>query len=98
MTFEPLGNRIMVALEGGEDMSKGGIYIPEMAKERPQIAKVLATGPGRTYSDGKTFTRLPVELKVGDRIVLGKYAGISITVEGSSYMILDADEVLGVLR
>jgi chaperonin GroES len=95
MTFEPLGNRIMIALEGGEDMSKGGIYIPEVAKERPQIGKVLAVGPGRSRPDG---TIPPRDIKVGDRIVLGKYAGTAITLEGHSFMILDADEVLGVLR
>lgn len=98
MIFEPLGNRIMVALEGGEEVSKGGIFIPDMAKERPQIAKVLAVGPGRTYSDGKTFTVHPVVVSVGDRIVLGKYSGMSVQIDGHSYMILDADEVLGVLR
>jgi len=95
VTFEPLGNRIMVALEGGEDVSKGGIFIPEMAKERPQIAKVLAIGPGRPRPDG---TVPPRDIRVGDRIVLGKYAGIGISLEGHSYMILDSDEVLGVLR
>ena len=95
MTFEPLGNRIMVALEGGDDVSKGGIFIPDMAKERPQTAKVLAVGPGRPRPDG---TVPPRDIHVGDRIVLGKYAGIGISLEGHSFMILDADEVLGVLR
>jgi len=93
--FEPLGNRIMVALEGGEEVSKGGIFLPEMARERPQIAKVLAVGPGERRPDGTT---IPGDIHVGDRIVLGKYAGMSITLEGQSFMILNAEEVLGVLR
>lgn len=102
MTFEPLGNRIMVALEGGEEVSKGGIYIPEMAKERPQIAKVLAVGPGRMRPSDSPAERISYVaipgIRVGDRIVLGKYAGMSITLDGASFMILDADEVLGVIR
>lgn len=95
MTFEPLGNRIMVALEGNDEKSKGGLIIPDVAKERPQIAKVLAVGPGRPRPDG---TIPPRDIHVGDRVVLGKYAGMSISLDGSSFMILDAEEVLGVIR
>ena len=95
MNFEPVGNRIMVALEGAEERTKSGLYIPESAKERPQIAVVLAVGPGRMLPDG---TVRPSGIKQGDRIVLGKYAGMSVTLGEKSFTILDADEVLGVLR
>lgn len=95
MTFEPLGNRVAVVLEGAEEVSKGGIFIPSNAQERPQIAKVIAVGPGKPRQDG---TVPPRDIKVGDKIVLGKYAGMSVTLDGSSFMILDADEVLGVIR
>lgn len=95
MTIELLGNRIMVALEGGDTMSKGGLFIPESAVERPQIAKVIAIGPGFPLEDGRVPTR---DFKVGDRIVLGKYAGMSLSLDGHTFTILNAEEVIGIVR
>ena len=81
-------------LEEQEQM-RGGIIIPDSAKEKPQQASVVAVGNGKMLENGK---RVPVEVKAGDRILFGKYSGAEIKIEGQEYLILKEDEILGVLE
>jgi len=92
VTFKPLGNRIVVKpLESDEQMSSGGIYIPDTAKEKPQEGKVVAAGPGRLTDEGK---RIPMEIAVGDTVVYSKYGGTEYKVGGTEYLVLREDDVL----
>ena len=89
----PLADRVVVrALEETEQM-RGGLYIPDTAKEKPQQGEIVAVGPGR-YEEGK---RVPMELKVGDKVLYGKYSGTEITLDGEQYLILRESDVLAVL-
>jgi chaperonin GroES len=78
-----------------EEQMRGGIYIPDTAKEKPQEAKVIAVGPGKVGDDG---TRSPMDVKKGDRILLGKYSGSEIKIDDQEYVILREDEILGVVE
>jgi chaperonin GroES len=94
MNVRPLRDRILVErLEEAEQRSSGGLIIPDTAKEKPQQGRVVAVGKGRVNDDG---TVLPVDVKVGDTILFGKYAGTEIKIEGKEYLIVREDEVLGV--
>jgi chaperonin GroES len=95
MALRPLQDRLLVKrLEEGEQV-QGGIIIPDTAKEKPQQAKVLAVGPGRVTEDGKLQ---PIEVKVGDTVVFGKYSGTEVKVDGDDLLIIREDDVLGVLE
>jgi chaperonin GroES len=95
MNVRPLHDRIIVKrLEEGEQHI-GGIIIPDTAKEKPQQGKVIAAGNGNVNDDGK---RVPLDVKAGDRILFGKYAGQEITLEGEEYLIMKEDEVLAVIE
>jgi len=92
VTFQPLGNRIVIEpSEGDEQVSAGGIYIPDTAKEKPQEGKIVAAGPGRLTDDGN---RVPMELSVGDTVVYSKYAGTEYRVGDTEYLVLREDDVL----
>ena len=92
VTFKPVGNRIVVEpLDEEAEMSTGGIYIPDTAKERPQEGKVVAVGPGKLTDDGK---RVPVEVKVGDIVVYSKYGGTEYKEGETEYLVLRDDDVL----
>jgi len=92
VTFQPLGNRIVIEpSEGEEQMTAGGIYIPDTAKEKPQEGKIVAAGPGRLTDDGN---RVPMELSVGDTVVYSKYAGTEYKVGDIEYLVLREDDVL----
>ncbi len=94
MKVRPLHDRILVQrLEEGEQMI-GGIIIPDTAKEKPQQGKVIAVGNGKVKDDG---TRIPLDVKAGDRILFGKYSGQDIKLDGDEYLIMREDEVLAVL-
>jgi chaperonin GroES len=94
MNVRPLRDRILVErIEESEPRSSGGLIIPDTAKEKPQQGKVVAVGKGRVNDDG---TVLPVDVKVGDTILFGKYAGTEIKIEGKEFLIVREDEVLGV--
>jgi chaperonin GroES len=94
MNVRPLRDRILVErIEESEQRSSGGLIIPDTAKEKPQQGRVVAVGKGRVNDDG---TVLPVDVKVGDTILFGKYAGTEIKIEGKEYLIVREDEVLGV--
>ena len=92
VTFKPLGNRIVVEPSEEEaQMSAGGIYIPDTAKEKPQEGKVVAVGPGKMSDDGK---RIPMEVEVGDTVVYSKYGGTEFREGATEYLVLREDDVL----
>jgi chaperonin GroES len=93
MNVRPLRDRILVKRIEEQEQRIGGIIIPDTAKEKPQQAKVVAVGSGRITDDGKT---VPIEVQVGDYVLLGKYSGSDITLDGEEYLIVREDEVLGV--
>jgi chaperonin GroES len=94
MNFQPLADRLLVRRIEEQETVRGGIIIPDTAKEKPQEGEVVAVGPGRLTEDGK---RIAVEVKKGDRILVGKYSGTDVKIDGTEYTILREDEVLGVL-
>jgi chaperonin GroES len=94
MNIRPLHDRVIVQrLDEGEQQI-GGIIIPDSAKEKPQQGKVIAAGSGKSKDDG---TRTPLDVKAGDRILLGKYSGQEIKLDGEDYLIMREDDVLGVI-
>ncbi len=94
MNFKPLNDRILVRRVEGEEKTKGGIILPETAKEKPYEAVVLAVGTGSRLSDG---TIRPLEVKVGDRCLFGKYTGDEVKFDGDEYLILREDDVLAIV-
>ncbi len=91
--FTPLADRVVVkALEETEQM-RGGLYIPDTAKEKPQQGEIIAVGPGR-FEEGK---RVPMELKVGDKVLYGKYSGTEVTLDGDQVLILRESDVLAIV-
>jgi len=94
MSVRPLHDRIIVKRVAEEQKSKGGIIIPDTAKEKPQEGKVVAVGPGRT-EDGKL---IKLGVKAGDRILFGKYSGTEIKLDGEEHIIMREDDVLGVIE
>lgn len=91
--IKPLADRVIVAPMEAETM-KGGIIIPDTAKEKPQQAKVVAVGPGRTAEDG---SRIAPEVKMGDIVLYGKYSGTEVSVSGDDYLILREGDILAIL-
>ena len=94
MNIRPLQDRILAKRLEQEEQIRGGIIIPDTAKEKPQEAEVVAVGPGKLNDEGK---RLPLDVKAGDRVLVGKYSGSEIKVDGIEYVILREDEVLAVV-
>ncbi len=94
MKVRPLGDRLVVRRVEEEEKTKGGIIIPDSAKERPLEGEVIAVGSGKRLEDGKTVA---LDVKAGDRILFGKYSGTEIKLEGIEHLILREDEVLGVI-
>ena len=90
-TFEPMGDRILVKPTDQEEVSKGGIILPDTAKEKPQEGEVIAVGPGRLTDEGK---RIPLEIKKGDKILYAKYGGTELKEEDEEYLILSERDVL----
>ncbi|MBN1297750.1 co-chaperone GroES [bacterium] len=96
LKIRPLNDRIIVQrLENEDQKSAGGIIIPDSAKEKPQEGKVLAVGPGKRDEDGK---RMKPDVKEGDRVLFGKYAGTEVKIDGVEYLIMREDDILGVLE
>jgi chaperonin GroES len=94
--IRPLGDRILVKRIKEEEKTKGGIIIPDTAKEKPQEGKVVAVGKGKpNEKDGKL---IPLEVKAGDKILFGKYSGSEIKLEGEDHLILREDDILGILE
>ena len=95
MKIRPLHDRILVERIDEEKTSKGGILIPDTAKEKPQEGKVVAVGKGKVLEDGKIQ---PLEVQKGDRVLFAKYGGTEITLDGEERLILREDDVLGILE
>jgi len=95
MNIKPLGDRVLIKQIDSEEVTKGGIVLPDTAKEKPQEGEVLAVGPGKMLDNGQ---RAPMEVKVGDRVLFAKYAGSEIKQGGEEYMILNSErDILAVL-
>lgn len=95
MRVKPLHDRIVVRRLENEEKTAGGLYIPDTAKEKPLQGKVVAVGKGRILEDG---SRRNLEVKEGDRILFGKYAGTEISLDGNEHLILREDDILGILE
>jgi len=95
MKFRPLHDRILVKRVEEEEKTKGGIIIPDTAKEKPIEGKVIAVGNGKRLEDGKIA---PLDIKAGDRVLFGKYSGTEIKVDGDEHLILREEDVLGVVE
>jgi len=95
MKLKPLQDRILVQRIEEEKTTKGGIIIPDTAKEKPAEGKVVAVGSGKVGEDGK---RVALEIKKGDRILFGKYSGTEVKISGEDYLILREDDVLGIIE
>lgn len=93
LQIKPLGERLVVQAAEKEEKTASGIFLPDTAQEKPLQGTVMAAGPGRMLDNG---TLIPMEAKVGDKILFGKYSGTEIKIEGESYLILKESEVLGV--
>jgi chaperonin GroES len=90
----PLHDRIVIRRVEEAETTRGGIIIPDIAKDKPQEGEVIAVGPGKSNDEGKVF---PLQVKAGDRILFGKYAGTEIKIDGEDFLIMREEEVLGVL-
>jgi chaperonin GroES len=95
MKIRPLNDRVLVIREEEEQKSAGGIIIPDTAKEKPQRGKIVAAGPGKMGEDGK---RVPLEVKAGDRILFGKYAGTDIKLDGVEHVFMREDDILSIVE
>ena len=95
MKLRPMQDRIIVKRTEEETKTAGGIFIPETAKEKPQKGEIVAAGNGKKTDDGKV---IPLDVKVGDKVLFGKYAGTEIKVEGAELLIMREDDILGVME
>ncbi|HEV8639768.1 MAG TPA: co-chaperone GroES [Methylomirabilota bacterium] len=95
MKIRPLHDRILVERLEEQEVRRGGIIIPDTAKEKPQEAKVIAVGNGKVTEDGK---KLPLDVKAGDRILFGKYSGSEVKIDDKEYLILREEDVLAILE
>jgi chaperonin GroES len=95
MKIRPLQDRIIVKRTEEEETTKGGLIIPDTAKEKPQEGKIIAVGKGKVSEDGKV---LPLDVKPGDQVLFGKYAGTEIKIDGEEHLIMREDDLLGVVE
>ncbi len=95
MRFRPLHDRVLVRRIEEEERTKGGIIIPDTAKEKPQEGEVIAVGPGARDETGKL---IPLDVKVGDRVLFGKWSGTEVKIEGEEYLIMKESDILGILE
>jgi chaperonin GroES len=95
LKLKPLRDRVVVRRKEESETKVGSIVVPDSAKEKPQEAEVVAVGPGRLSDDGKV---LPLDLKKGDKVLIGKWSGTEVTVDSEELLILKEDEILGVLQ
>jgi chaperonin GroES len=95
MDLKPLGDRVVIEPTEREERTASGIYVPETAKEKPQEGKVLAVGEGRWDDEGKR--RMPLDVKVGDRVLFARYAGTEVKLDDKKYLILSEKDILGIL-
>ncbi len=94
MNVKPLADRVLVRTREPEEVKKGGIIIPDTAKEKPQEGEIMEVGPGR-YEEGK---QIPMSVKKGDRVLYGKYSGTEVNIEGEEFMIMRESDILAILE
>lgn len=94
MNIKPLGERIVLKVLESEEKTKSGIVLPDTAKEKPQMGKVLAVGSGKILDNGE---KLPLEVKVGDQVLFAKYAGTEVKLDGEEYMVLKESDILAII-
>ena len=95
MKIHPLADRVVVKVLEAKEVTRGGIVLPDTAKEKPQEAEVIAVGKGKVSNEGKVITP---EVKAGDKILFGKYSGTEITVDGQEYLILKEEDILAIVK
>lgn len=95
MNLKPLRDKVIIKVLESEDKSKGGIFLPDTAKEKPQEGKVIAVGSGKVLSDGKIVA---LDVRPGNKILFGKYSGSEVKIDNEEYLIMDADDILAVLK
>lgn len=93
--LKPLSDRVVVKILESEEKTKGGIFLPDTAKEKPQQARVIAVGPGKVLDDGK---RAPIDVKAEDIVIFAKYAGTEVKVDGEEYLIISEKDILAVVE
>ena len=94
LKLKPIGDRVIVQRLGSAEKSKGGLYLPDAAQEKPQEGKVIAVGSGKTLKNGKT---VPLSVKPGERIIFGKYSGSEIKVDEKEFVFLSEDDILAIV-
>jgi chaperonin GroES len=94
MKIKPLADRVVIKPSPAEEKSRGGIILPDTAKEKPVVGEVVAIGPGKVTDDGKT---VKPEVKVGDKVLYGKYSGTEVTIEGEEYLIMREADVFAIV-
>ncbi len=92
--MKPLADRVVIMPSPAEEKTKGGIILPDTAKEKPVIGEVVAVGPGKIADDGK---KVSMEVKVGDKVLYGKYSGTEVTVEGTEYLIMREADIFAIV-
>lgn len=95
MTVQPLGDRVLVKRLEEEETQRGGIIIPDTAKEKPQNGEIVAAGPGRAGDNGD---RIPLEVKVGDKVLFGKYSGTEVKLDDDEYLMMREEDILGIVQ
>ncbi|MCK4325368.1 co-chaperone GroES, partial [bacterium] len=93
MEIKPLGDRVLVRQIEEEEVKKGGIIIPDTAKEKPQRGEIKAVGPGKRNDEGKV---IPLQVKVGDKVLFSKYGGTEVKIDGEEYLIMREDDIVGI--
>jgi len=94
MTLKPLADRVVVKPSAAEERTKGGIIVPDTAKEKPVWGEVIATGPGKISDEGKV---IPLEVKVGDKVLYGKYSGTEVTLDGEEVLIMRESDIFAIM-
>jgi len=94
MKIKPLADRVVIKPAQAEEKTKGGIILPDTAKEKPVVGEIVAVGPGKVTDDGK---KVPMEVKVGDKVLYGKYSGTEVTIEGDEYLIMREADIFAIV-
>jgi chaperonin GroES len=94
MRFKPLGDRILLKQLEAKEQTKGGIVLPDTAKEKPQEGEIIAVGEGKKNPEGRV---VPLSLKIGDKVLYGKYSGTEVAIDGEDYLIIREEDVLGII-
>ena len=94
MNIKPLGERVVIKVLESEEKTKSGIFLPDTAKEKPQLGKIVAIGPGKTFENGQ---KVALEVKVGDKVLFAKYAGTEVKLDGEEYTVLKENDILAVV-